>query len=204
MLMGAIEGKTETAPLVWSDFQTLISKLLLDIQLNKNLSRCRVLMGAAIGTYCGLRAGDVLALRWGDLLNQQSLGIVEQKTRKPRSIALNPQLQNLVATVYQILGSPPINTFIMSSARSKGKDAVSIQYYNREISQAFQDYGITTQNPSSHTFRKTFGLRVFESNNRTEEALIVLSQIFNHSSIAITRRYIGIQQKRIADVYLSI
>ena len=202
--MSAIEGKTETAPLTWSDFQTLISKLLLDIQVNKNLSRCRVLIGAAVGTYCGLRAGDVLALRWQDLLNHESIVIVEQKTDKHRKITLNPQLQNLVATVYHILSSPPADCFIMGSARSKGTDPVSIQYYNREISQAFQDYGITTQNPSSHTFRKTFGLRVFESNNRTEEALIVLSQIFNHSSIAITRRYIGIQQQRIADVYLSI
>jgi integrase len=202
--MSAPKHKTETAPLTWSEFETLTSKLVMDIQVHKQLSRCRILMGAAVSTYCGLRAGDMLTLRWRDLVSHQSLSIIEQKTGKRRDITLNTNLQNLVASIYTTLNSPPVDHFIMGSNRSKGTAPISIQYYNREISEVFYQYGIRTQNPSSHTFRKTFGLRVFETNNRTEEALIVLSQIFNHSSISITRRYIGLQQQRITDVYLSL
>ena len=202
--MSAYKDKTETAPLTWSEFETFTSKLVMDIQVHKQLSRCRILMGAAVSTYCGLRAGDMLALRWRDLVNHQNLVVVEQKTGKRRDITLNRNLQNLIASIYSALGSPPLDHFIMGSNRSKGTKPITIQYYNREINQAFQHYGVKTLNPSSHTFRKTFGLRVFESYNRTEEALITLSQIFNHSSIAITRRYIGLQQQRIADVYMSL
>lgn len=196
--------KTETAPLAWHEFETLIAKLVTDIQVRKLTKRYRVLMGAALGTYCGLRGGDVLRLRWKDLVNQQSLVVQEQKTGKRRDIALNPKLQELVAFVYGVIGSPDGEALIMSNRRSQGTKAVSIQFYNTEIRQILKEHGITTQNPSSHTWRKSFGARIFELNNRNEEALIVLSQIFNHSSTAITRRYIGLQQQRIADVYMSM
>ncbi|MBS1589532.1 MAG: hypothetical protein JST52_07960 [Bacteroidetes bacterium] len=87
---------------------------------------------------------------------------------------------------------------------------------NEQISTA-QNY-ITTKNSllkfsknpnlsyivSSHFMRKTFGRRVWENNHRSEESLIKLSEVFGHSNIAITRRYLGIRQEEIADVYLQL
>jgi hypothetical protein len=57
---------------------------------------------------------------------------------------------------------------------------------------------------SSHSLRKTFGRRVYEINGESEKALIQLSQIYNHSSIGITRNYLDITQEEIEDIYLSI
>ena len=39
---------------------------------------------------------------------------------------------------------------------------------------------------------------------KAEAALVLLSKMFNHSSIAITRRYIGLSKEQIDDVYTSI
>ncbi|MDF7812862.1 tyrosine-type recombinase/integrase [Hymenobacter sp. YC55] len=202
--MSYTSRKTETAPLAWGEFETLIAKLVTDIQVRRKKNRARMLMGAALGTFCGLRAGDVLKLRWQDLVGRATLVLQEQKTGKQRNITLNPRLQELVGFAYEAVGKPEGQSYIMSNGRSEGKKPISIQFWNREISQILHEYGIHTLNPSSHTFRKTFGRRVFELNNRSEEALIVLSQIFGHTSISISRRYIGIQQERIADIYLSI
>ncbi|MEQ8245135.1 MAG: tyrosine-type recombinase/integrase, partial [Fulvivirga sp.] len=85
-----------------------------------------------------------------------------------------------------------------------GTGTITIQYVNRQLKAIFSKYKINSKKVSSHTLRKTFGLRVFEKNYKSEEALITLSHIFNHSSTAITRRYIGLQAEKIQNVYLSL
>ena len=81
---------------------------------------------------------------------------------------------------------------------------ISVVAANKRIKKVFSEYDIKCKNPSSHTLRKTFGLRVYEVYNRCEDALILLSQIFNHKDISVTRRYIGITERRIKNAYLSL
>jgi site-specific recombinase XerD len=57
---------------------------------------------------------------------------------------------------------------------------------------------------STHTLRKTFGKAVWERDGQSELSLIYLSEIFSHTSIATTRKYIGVTEKQIADVYLKL
>jgi len=57
---------------------------------------------------------------------------------------------------------------------------------------------------SSHSLRKSFARRVYSNHNESENALVLLSDIFSHSSIAITRRYLGIRQEMIQNIYLSL
>lgn len=40
-----------------------------------------------------------------------------------------------------------------------------------------------------------------EIHGRTEDSLIRLSEIFNHTSIKVTKRYLGIRQKGIDDIF---
>lgn len=57
---------------------------------------------------------------------------------------------------------------------------------------------------SPHTFRKTFGRYVYDSNNRSAESLILLNKILNHSSIQITKTYLGITKDEVNGIYASI
>jgi len=57
---------------------------------------------------------------------------------------------------------------------------------------------------SSHSLRKSFGRRVWENDGESERSLIYLSEIFNHSSIQMTRIYLGIRQEELNEVYLSL
>ena len=57
---------------------------------------------------------------------------------------------------------------------------------------------------STHTFRKTFGRYVYELMGRSAEGLILLNQIFRHSNLETTRRYIGLAQEDIDKVFDSI
>jgi len=50
--------------------------------------------------------------------------------------------------------------------------------------------------------RKTFGRKVFESaGEQAEVALVRLMELFNHSSVAITKRYLGIRQQELMATY---
>ncbi len=84
---------------------------------------------------------------------------------------------------------------------SNRKTVLSRQYINRAIKKMF---GKSSLNVSSHSLRKTFGKRVWDNNQQTDSALIYLSEIFNHSSTAITRRYLGIRQEQLKDIYLNL
>jgi hypothetical protein len=66
-------------------------------------------------------------------------------------------------------------------------------------------YGFNIEgNVSSHLFRKTLGNRVLKLNNYSNESVLLLMELFNHSSPAITKKYLGIREKEISDVYDSI
>ena len=54
----------------------------------------------------------------------------------------------------------------------------------------------------THTFRKTFGRKVYEgSGENANMALIKLSELFNHSNIAVTKIYLGLREKELMEAY---
>ena len=61
-----------------------------------------------------------------------------------------------------------------------------------------------TNNISTHSLRKTFGRRVYENNNESERALMLLSQIYNHTNLQLTRTYLGLKQEEIDNVYFNL
>jgi len=190
--------KTVTAPLKW----TTAMKLLAIMRETNDLAESRLLF--ALGFYTGLRISDMLQLSWQDL-EYSILEIEEQKTGKFRKIDLNKKLLAIIQEVKSIIQPFDYNQFIFKGKRGPNKNKpLTVVGANNRIKQIFKRFDIKTQNPSSHTLRKTFALRVYNVNQRSEDALILLSEMFNHSNISITRKYIGITQERIANVYLSI
>jgi integrase len=57
---------------------------------------------------------------------------------------------------------------------------------------------------TSHSLRKTFGRMVWNVDNQSDRALMYLSELFNHTSASITRRYLGIKQEELNDIYDKI
>lgn len=199
--------RTETAPMTWDQFQTLIGKMTYDIdnKLKDDLSRrqhVKFFLLIAIGCYTGLRCSDLLSLSWSTVLSRDSFELTELKTGKVRKVTLNESLTKLLRKYVDYVRPVTYNERIFTDKDDNG--VMSIQYINRKLKSIMDAYKVKVKNPSSHTLRKTFGLRVFELNYKSDEALITLSQIFNHSNTQVTRRYIGLQDKKIEDVYLSL
>ena len=74
-----------------------------------------------------------------------------------------------------------------------------------KLKEILKQYGIVLEgNASSHLFRKTLGNRVLRLNNYSNESVILLMELFSHSSPAMTKKYLGIREKEILDVYDSV
>lgn len=189
--------KTECSGIEWGQFLLLIDRL-------KRSKDYRFLLLISIGGYCGMRVGDMLRLKWDDVINRDEIILQEGKTGKHRTITLNQSLKDIVCyceTVHFDGGEIKLSDFIFCN---RNDTPFSRQYVNRQLHRIFKECKIKVQNGSSHTLRKTFGRRVYEMNEHSEASLVLLSSIFNHTSIAITRKYIGLTQEKIQDVYINL
>ena len=142
----------------------------------------------------GLRTGDILNLSW-EQLREDILHLEESKTKKPKEIALNDEIRRAVNKVDKGRSG---KVFL-----SQKNQVFSRQQINRKLKAIFSTQA-KKYNISTHSLRKSFGRRVYENNNESEKALVYLNDLFNHSSIAITRRYLGIRQEELNNIYLNL
>ncbi|MBX9087186.1 tyrosine-type recombinase/integrase [Bacteroides cellulosilyticus] len=178
--------------LIWSDAMNLIRKLSRDGNYKMSL-----LM--AMGCFTGLRISDILALRWRQILNKDEFCITEIKTGKQRTIRLNPQLQQHIRDCYEHISPIGINAPILISQKGT---VFTIQRINIILKEIREKYRLKIKNFSCHSLRKTFGRQVYNMNSDNAElALIKLMELFNHSSVSITKRYLGLRQEEILQTY---
>ncbi len=159
-------------------------------------------------TYCWLsfctafRASDVRTLQWKDVLNKQELVKIERKTKKSRLVKFSRDVQAKTQHLYELQGCPSVDDLIFANPATG--QPYSLVHINRLLKVFRARYRIPIKAFSTHTFRKTFGRYVYEMMGRTSEALVLLNQIFRHSNIDTTRRYIGLAQEDIDKVFMSI
>lgn len=188
--------KTTTTYLEWDVFTSLISKLERD----ENYKFCLLI---TIGVFTGLRISDLLTLKFSDILGKDKLFIKEKKTGKQRSILINRDLRDIVERIYKKLNVSTPTTLIF--VNKYGTKPIDKSYVNVKLKEIMKWYRIKVDgNISSHTFRKTLGRRVVEKNDYSGESLLLLMDLFGHSSPSITKRYLGIREQEIHEIYSSL
>jgi len=199
--MSRKNSKTTTSGLAWNEMLGLLHQLKQDKRYRDYLLIC-------LGSYFGLRAKDLLSLRWCDLYDGEQVRaeilLTESKTGKKRNITINPTAADALTYVraeLTRLGKFSQNDYIFAN---RWGDRISINYINKQLHRIFEHYNVKVQNPSTHCLRKTFARRVWDQDGKSEKSLIYLSEIFSHASVATTRRYIGLTREVIADVYLKL
>lgn len=176
----------------WNQAMNLVRKLYDD----KNY---RMSLLISFGAFWGLRISDILSLRWNDINNKDAFQLIEKKTQKNRDIKINAQLKRHISDCYNIVRPVSPEEFVFISQKGT---IYSIQRINVILKDLKVKYDLKIKNFSSHSLRKCFGRTIFErSGENAELAIVKLSQLFNHSSTSITRRYLGISQKELMDTY---
>ncbi len=175
----------------WDQMLNLIHKLYKDENYNMSLF-------IALGCFWGLRISDLTALKWEQILNIDEIIIIEKKTNKKRSISVNPQLKQHISDCHMKIN--PIGFRYVFVSQKKG--VYTTQRINVMLKEIKASYKLNIKNFSSHSLRKTFGREVFNrSGENSEMALIKLMEIFNHSNMGITKRYLGLKEEEIKEAY---
>ena len=176
----------------WDEAMNLIRKLANDNNYSISLL-------IALGCFTGLRISDILALRWRQILNVSEFTITEKKTGKQRTLRLNTQLQKHIAECYKHIKPIGANAPILVSQKGT---VFTVQRINVILKEVKRKYRLHVGNFSCHSLRKTFGRQVYTMNdNNAELALVKLMELFNHSNVAITKRYLGLRQEEILQTY---
>lgn len=192
----ARKGISTTAePLGFEEYAKLIQHLEKD-------KKYRWALFCVIAGSLALRASDVLNLKWGDVLGGDLCFLKEKKTKKIRRLLINPSVSAKIKALYEKMESPDPNQQIFLSKRT-GRP-YTIQNVNTHLRNYKNRYLLSIGKFSTHSFRKTFGKKVFEDSGESEKGLILLSRELNHSSPAVTRRYIGLKDGDYSAIYDSI
>ena len=185
-------SQTTSDYLQWNEAMQLVRSLYKDANYKMSLL-------ISIGCFWGLRISDILSLRWKDILNVDEFTIIEHKTGKQRTIRINPQLKRHIADCYKQINPIGINAPILVSQKGT---TYTIQRINIILKEIKADYKLSIKNFSCHSLRKTFGRQVYNQNSDNAElALVKLMELFNHSNVAITKRYLGLRQEELLNTY---
>lgn len=192
----ALRNQYTTADYIeWDAAMNLIRRLYRDGEYRMSL-----LVGC--GCFFGLRFSDLIKLRWSQLLSEDKLVVFEQKTGKRREIRINKGFQRHIKDCYKALGVVDLSE---PCFLSRSGNVFTIQAINRKFKKIKTAYNLHLNNFSTHSLRKTFGRRVVEmAGTNTEMALIKLSELFNHVSPQVTRRYLGLRRQELGEIYDSL
>ena len=166
-----------------------------------------------IGINVGIRGSDLRTLKWSFFFDKQSDGSLKfkesykfmpMKTRKHKkyvNIAFNKAVRQ---AVYNYVSEYPIkNLDDYLFASRVGNNPITVDCLRKVIKNTASEAGIE-QNIGSHSLRKTFGFWCWHEACDKNKALVILQQIFNHSSTQTTARYIGILDDEVKDMFDSI
>lgn len=178
--------------LEWDIMLSVVRKLFRD-------GNYRMSLFIGCGAFFGLRVSDLRQLRWKDLISNETFTLTEQKTGKQRTIKINKDFQKHIRACHEAL---KIDNDGEHCFLSRKRMVFSTQRINIMLKEIKKRYNIKIENFSCHSLRKCFGRKVFESSGENAQmALVKLSELFNHSSIQITKIYLGIRDKELMETY---
>lgn len=176
---------------------------------NKKQIACRNKMLFLIGINLGIRASDLCGLTYKFFLKddgtfKDSYSLQPKKTKKTGKyvkLYFNETVKKAITDYLKDYPMEDINDFLFKSR--KGNKHITEIHLGKVIKDTAKEVGIE-RNICSHSLRKTFGYFVYHNADDKNNALIILQTIFNHSSPAITSKYIGLTDNEVSDVFNSL
>lgn len=159
------------------------------MKLIKTMENPRLGLLIVTGINLGVRIENLLQFKFEDL-RCENITIIEGKTGKKRSLIINENIHKALGLFDK--------QYSGYAFKSQKNTIYSPQHINRLLKKYFKG------KISTHSLRKSFGRRVWENDHQSERSLIYLSELFQHSSISITRIYLGIRQQELDNIYINL
>lgn len=149
----------------------------------------RNLMIFNLGCNTGLRIGDIRMLKVADV-EKGMIDIREEKTDKENIVVMNTKIQKELKAFIKKYELEDWQYLFRSQKKKNGQELPITRerawQWLKEVQRELKlPYRVGT-----HTMRKTFGFHYYQ---KTKDA-VTLMEMFNHSDISVTLRYIGVTQ----------
>ena len=164
------------------------------IRYFKKMGNLRMCLLIEFGVKTLLRYSDLSRIQWIDVIGKDTLILNEKKTGKRREISIGKTLRESIEISYNELKHPNKEELVFQ---------YTLQHTNLLLKEGAKDVKIRNKNISTHSMRKSGSRFIWENNGHSDEYLIKLSSILNHSSTFITRKYLGISREEIKNIYES-
>ena len=154
-----------------------------------------------VGISSALRISDILKLKvkdiWDGKKPTEFIMLNEKKTGKAKRF---PVTKNLSKAIMQFMKEYDLEQeeYVFQSRKGSNKP-ITRQHASYILSETADYVGIK-EPISTHSMRKTWGYWAYKGG----VSLALIMEALNHSSIAQTRKYLGILQEDLDDVYLSL
>lgn len=154
-----------------------------------------------VGIELGLRIGDMVELKVGDLRGRMSYTFIPQKTRntkknpQPVTITLSPKLRKVLAARCE--GMDENDWLFPSRMRTRGGNPKHItrQTALNDVKEIGRVCGVRMP-MGCHTMRKTFGYHYYKK----QKDVAKLQKWFDHSNPSVTLIYIGIAEDELREM----
>lgn len=147
----------------------------------------RIATALTLEANLGLRISDITHLRLIDIVKdgeRYRLAITEQKTGKTRTFTVPLALYQFIRLYCVDHGISPTDIMFPVSTRQVQKQLKLVCDY------------LGFEGISTHSFRKWYATEIYKKNGCD---IALVQQLLQHSSAAITQRYIGIEPQRIEE-----
>jgi len=184
---------------------------LTELPVTDKNYRSRLVM--LLGSYCGLRRGEMRGLQWGDIANGlitvqhnyiDGEGIKLPKYNSVRKVPVTSAVQKLFdfalkeQELQDIKNKRPVNTspsrFILESPKTAGKP-ISNNFFRDRVEIEFMGVGITTTQQDErvltcHSLRHTF-ITLAQLSGIPE---VEVQALVGHKNAAVTKKYTHVPQ----------
>jgi integrase len=157
-----------------------------------------------VGLNSALRISDILALVWDDVYDfnercfKTHVLIKEKKTNKIKKFLLNKASKNALQRLKKEKSNIKALEYVFKSREGQNKPLTRTMAL-KIIKDAAAAVRIKDR-IGCHSLRKTFGYWSWKKGT----PLPLLTELFNHSNQQITRRYLGISQDDLDEVYRMV
>ncbi|MEP2025507.1 MAG: tyrosine-type recombinase/integrase [Reichenbachiella sp.] len=200
------EGQKPTRPLLWQEeFLKLLAYLEAEYSRTKAVSKRDRLLRyhtlIAVGGFIGPRAKEFLNISWSDIVGKTEMDLYQFKVDRAREVHFNATLIAMVQANFTKVN--PINLHhLVLHKQDEPMAPISTRQFNESFKRFLRKAKIDTQQPSSHTLRKTFVRHIWaDLHNKSDEGLQIASKMVGHESTEHTRDYLGITSELMKENY---
>jgi len=200
-------GSKVSEAVAWTDFIRIQEELLA-------AKKWQELLCWVIGGYTAFRVSDFCQLTWGEIMGDEkindALEVEERKKRwmsqSARKVVFGEEAKALIEECRKHLNPqyrPDFYLFRHTRGPKGAIPAMTRSSINKMLTRVAKQYDLHQQ-VSPHSLRKCCALRVWQMLGGTDQALMYVSMMLCHKDVETTRRYLGITQRVISQIYRNL